>query len=241
MCEHFLWILYGEFLSQLSAAVRSYLTHTTSFLPATHRFFFLFCCLELAQQKSMVLLAFPYWFKQLNPPMKDCWSTSKRWVLELLNWMLSIWWNFAFQEALCCWAVVFLGYQAQIYFAYGFSLLLDHLIPVLHLVVRNCIFSSHLRVKGKICNKRGWCCGFCCCYSKVTATISACCCSQVRSGGRMCLFNYVHGLTRKGRRTISQQLPLSISSSSRALIESPLLMETWEINGNFPKECAAHC
>lgn len=57
----------------------------------------------------------------------------------------------------------------------------------------------------------------------------------------MCLFNYVHGLTRKGRRTISQQLPLSISSSSRALIESPLLMETWEINGNFPKECAAHC
>lgn len=34
---------------------------------------------------------------------------------------------------------------------------------------------------------------------------------------------------------------LSISSSSRALIESPLLMETWEINGNFPKECAAHC
>lgn len=57
----------------------------------------------------------------------------------------------------------------------------------------------------------------------------------------MCLFNYVHGLTRKGRRTISQQLPLSISSSSRALIGSPLLMETWEINGNFPKECAAHC
>lgn len=133
-----------------------------------------------------VMLAFPCWFKQLNPPVKDCWRTSKRWVLELLSWMLSIWWNFTFQEALCCWAGLFSvffflggGYQAQIYFAYGFSLLLHHLMPLFHLVLRNCIFSSRLRMKGKICNKRGWCCGFCCCYSKVVATVSACCCCHV--------------------------------------------------------------
>lgn len=95
------------------------------------------------------------------------------------------------------------GYQAQIYFAYGFSLLLHHLMPLFHLVLRNCIFSSRLRMKGKICNKGGWCCGFCCCYSEVIATVSACCCCHVGLRGRMCSFNHIHGLTRKGRQTIS--------------------------------------